>query len=427
MLALCARNASLAAYATWREDEVQIERSILTALLAATLAPAADWPEWRGPHRDGAMVMEPKSWPENLKLKWKLTVGEGHASPIEAGGSIFVFAREEGQEKALAMDPATGKERWKQQYPAPYKMNSAATSHGEGPKSTPVYWNGKLYTLGISGVRSSFDAETGKPLWRLEFSKQFKTTSPDFGTAMSPLVDGGMLVAHVGGSGSGALAAFDPNTGELKWSWTGDGPAYASPVAVEMGGVRQIVTQTQQNIVGVASSSGKLLWKIPFTTAYVQNIVTPLVYRDTLIFSGLEKGTMAVRLAHKGDEWSPEVVWHNKDVSMYMNSPVLSGDLIFGLSHKNKGQFFCLDARTGTTLWTGPPREGDNAAMLVSAGSLLALKNDGELLVAKPDGKSFDVIRRYAVANSPTWAHPLVLADGVVIKDLKTLARWSVE
>jgi len=80
---------------------------------------AADWPEWRGPHRDGVLVTEPKTWPEKLNFKWKVPVGEGHASPVEAGGSIFVFARQDGQETALAIDHATGKERWKQQYPAP--------------------------------------------------------------------------------------------------------------------------------------------------------------------------------------------------------------------------------------------------------------------------------------------------------------------
>jgi outer membrane protein assembly factor BamB len=388
---------------------------------------AADWTEWRGPHRDGVLIAEPKAWPEKLKQKWKVTVGEGHASPILAGGSIFDFARQEGQETVLSIDPATGTVRWRQQYPAPYKMNPAAAGHGEGPKSTLLYSNGKLYTLGISGILSSFDVETGKLRWRKEFSKQYKATAPDFGTAMSPIIDAGALIAHVGGPDSGALTAFDANTGDVKWSWNGDGPAYASPVIFEAGGVRQIVTQTQQNIVGVAASSGKLLWKIPFTTQYVQNIVTPLIYKDTLIFSGLDKGVMAVRLVRKGEDWSPETVWHNKDVSMYMNSPVLAGDLIFGFSHKNKGQLFCLNAQTGAMLWTGPPRQADNAAMLVSPSSLIVLKNDGEMLVAKPSGKSFELIRRYTVADSPTWAHPLVLADGVVIKDLKTLTRWSVE
>jgi outer membrane protein assembly factor BamB len=195
---------------------------------------------------------------------------------------------------------------------------------------------------------------------------------------------------------------------------------------VELAGVRQVVTQSHSNIVGVAVASGKLLWKIPFKTSYDQNIVTPVLYKDTLIFSGLDKGVFAVRLNHTGDAWSTQTVWQNKDVSMYMSSPVLAGDLLFGFSHLKKGQIFCLDARTGTTLWTGPPRAGDNAAMLASPTTLYALTPDAQLTIARPTTKGLGQIRSYEVADSPTWAHPVVLPDGLLIKDLKTLARWDV-
>jgi outer membrane protein assembly factor BamB len=252
---------------------------------------ASDWPEWRGPHRDGVVLEEPKAWPEKLNLKWKIEVGIGHSSPVMAAGSIYDFAREGDQETVLSIDPANGKVRWKQQYAAPYKMNPAAVSHGEGPKATPLYADGKLYTFGISGILSAFDAETGKPLWRLDTKG-----SPDFGTAMSPVFDGGMVIAHVGGTKVGALTAFDPANGAVKWTWNGDSPAYASPLVVELGGVRQVVTQSHSNIVGIAAASGKLLWKIPFSTEYDQNIVTPVLYKDTLIFSGIDKGVFAVRL-----------------------------------------------------------------------------------------------------------------------------------
>lgn len=112
---------------------------------------------------------------------------------------------------------------------------------------------------------------------------------------------------------------------------------------------------------------------------------------------------------------------------MYMNSPVLSGDLLFGFSHLKKGQIFAIDAASGKTLWTGPPRSGDNAAILASKSTLISLNNEGQLTIARVNGTSFEVIRQYTVADSPTWAHPLVLPDGVVIKDLKTLARWGVD
>ncbi|HLX45708.1 MAG TPA: PQQ-binding-like beta-propeller repeat protein [Bryobacteraceae bacterium] len=394
---------------------------LATCCLVISTMVAADWPEWRGPHRDGILTGEPKSWPEKLNLKWKTEVGIGHASPIFAGGSIYVFARQGEKETALAIDPANGKVRWQQQYPAPYKMHPAATAHGEGPKSTPLYSNGRLYTFGITESLSCFNAETGKLLWRKDSAQ-----SPDFGAAVSPILDNGLLIVHVGNTKTGALTAYDANTGNVKWTWDGDSPAYASPIVVELSGVRQVITQSRQNIIGVAAANGKLLWKIPFTTSYEQNIVTPVLYHDILIFSGLDKGVFAVRLSHSGDTWTPQTVWQTKDASMYMNSPVLIGDLLIGFSHLKRGQLFAVDPRTGAILWTGSPRSGDNAALLASASTLFSLNSEGQLLVARPSAKSLGEVRRYEVADSPTWAHPVVLEDGFLVKDLKTLARWSV-
>jgi outer membrane protein assembly factor BamB len=306
-------------------------------------------------------------------------------------------------------------------------MNPAAVSHGKGPKSTPVVDNNRLYTLGISGILSCYDAATGKQRWRREFSKTSKATSPLYGTAMSPIVDRGLLIAHVGGNDSGALTAFDADTGELRWSWSADGPGYASPITAEFGAVRQIVTQTQKYIVGLNVANGQLLWQIPFETEYVQNIVTPVVYKETLIFSGLDKGTFAIRVIKRGEKWETEQVWHNPDVSMYMNSPVVSGDYVFGLSHKRKGQFFCLDARTGQTLWTSNGREGDNAAMVVAGQFLFLLTDAAELLVARSGPKQLEVLKKYTVAESPTWAHTVLIGNRILIKDVSTLALLSLE
>jgi len=227
----------------------------------------------------------------------------------------------------------------------------------------------------------------------------------------------------VGGEKTGAITAFDPATGDMKWSWDGDSPAYASPVIFESRGVRQVITQSRQNIVGLDEATGKLLWKIPFTTAFEQNIVTPLVYKDTLIFSGIDKGVFAVRV----NQGSTQTLWQTKDASMYMNSPVLIGDLLIGFSHLKRGQIFCLDPRTGAVLWTGPPRGGDNAAMLASATTLFSLTSDAKLLIARPNVKGLNEVRHYDVADSPTWAHPIVVPDGFVIKDLKTLAHWGIQ
>ena len=398
-------------------------------LSALTVSQAEDWPQWRGPHRDGVVSAAAAAsvWPEHLKLRWKVTVGEGHSSPVLTGGKIFVFTRQQDKEVASSIDPESGKIVWQESYAAPYTMNPAAERHGPGPKSTPVIADGRLYTLGISGVLTCWDAASGAVRWRKEFSKQYRQTSPLFGTAMSPVVDRGLVIAHVGGHDDGALTAFDAGSGEVTWRWTGDGPAYASPIVVELGGVRQVVTETQNNIAAVSAASGKLLWEIPFTTEYVQNIPTPLLDHDLLIFSGLSKGIMGIRAAQNGGKWSAETVWHNTGLAIYMSSPVAGGGLVYGFSHYKKGEFFCADARTGTTRWTSPPRQGDNAAVLISGEHLILLKDDAELIIARATAKAFEPLRRYTVADSPTWAHPLVLKNGVVIKDATTLSLWTVD
>jgi outer membrane protein assembly factor BamB len=242
---------------------------------------------------------------------------------------------------------------------------------------------------------------------------------------MSPVVDGGRLIAHVGGSGQGALTAFDPATGNVLWAWKGDGPAYSSPVVADFSGVRQVVTFSESNLVGVSADKGELLWKLPFTTDYVQNAVTPIVHGDLVIYSGLEHPVKAVRVVRKNTGFAAEPVWENAEVASYMSTPVLAGGKLFGLSHHKKGQFFCLDAATGKTLWLSDGRQGENAALLAGGGALFALTNEGELVVANAGAPSFAALQRYPVAGSPTWAHPAILRDGVLVKDAETLAFFK--
>ncbi len=390
---------------------------------------AQDWPQWRGPGRDGVVssFTAPATWPQELKLQWKVDVGIGYSSPVVVEGKVYVLSRQGEREIISCVELASGRLRWQEGYPAPYTVNSAARSHGKAPKATPVVNDGKLFTLGISGILSSLDAETGALRWRKEFDDQFSETSPLYGAAMSAVVDNGTLIVHVGGHGEGALRAFDADTGEVKWSWEGDGPGYTSPIIVELGGTRQLVTQTQESMAGFAVDTGKLLWSIPFSTSYTQNIVTPVVYEGTLIFSGLGKGIMAIKPTRRGDEWTTPKVWENSDLSMYMSSPVVVGDLLFGLSQYKSGQFFCLDPRTGNLHWVSDGRQGENAAIL-SAGEVLFLLTEGaDLIVAKASGKGFEEIQTYSVANSPTYAHPVVLGSRMLIKDESTLALWALE
>jgi outer membrane protein assembly factor BamB len=158
-----------------------------------------------------------------------------------------------------------------------------------------VLADGRLFTLGITGVLSAWDAASGRQLWRKSFETAHRATAPAFGTAMSPVVDGNRLIAFVGGDGDGALTAFDVKTGAPLWAWKGDGPGYASPVIATWDGVRQVVTQSQNALVGVAADTGALLWKRELKTPYEQNSVTPIVSQALVIYSGLDAPLTAVR------------------------------------------------------------------------------------------------------------------------------------
>lgn len=406
-----------------------VAASVWIVVLFGAVASAQDWARWRGANGDGTVTgfAAPKAWPEQLKAKWKIAVGAGHASPVVSGKRVFQHARQGDNETVTAYDLDTGKQLWQDSYPVAYTMNPAATGHGKGPKSTPVLSNGKLYTLGITGVLSCYDAAAGKLKWRKEGFGIFGAKAPLFGTAASPIVDRGLLIASLGGNDRGGIIAFDAETGVEKWRWAGDGPGYATPIAVDLVGKRQIVTQSQQKIVGIWADNGGLLWEIPFTTEYVQNIVTPILYKDLLIFSGINKGVFAVRVGWRDNKWVTDTVWQNKEVSMYMNSPILSGNLLFGMSHRNKGQFFCVDAATGKTLWTGDPRQGENAAMVISGNTIFSLTNDANLIVTSAADKGATPLRKYTVADSQTWAHPAIVGNRVLIKDEQTLALWGIE
>jgi outer membrane protein assembly factor BamB len=398
-------------------------------LIAAAQKPGGDWPQWRGPNRDGSApaFREPKAWPERLQSIWKADVGIGYSNPVVAGDRVFIHARQGGNEVVEALDLATGKEVWKQNYPAPFKMHSAATSHGEGPKSTPAVANGRLFTLGIGGVLSAWDVKTGKRIWSKDFSKEYKETWPDFGHALSPLVEGNTVIAHVGGNKEGMLAAFDVATGAVKWKWSGDYPAYASPIVATFGGTRQIVTLTRTNAVGLDASNGTLLWKVPLTNQYFENIITPIVYEDLLILSATSDSAFAIRPKKGPSGWTTEEVWRNNDAEQYMSTPVLVGNYLYGMTHKKKGAFFCLDARTGKIQWSTAGREGDNASLVSAGNSVLILNPQGELLVIRANPAKFEELRKYQVADSATWSTPSIAGQQLLTRDTNHVALWRID
>ena len=392
------------------------------------VARAQDWPQWRGVNRDGeaGSFVVPSTWPDALTPQWTVDVGLGYASPLIVGNRVYVFARQGENEVLMALDAQTGDEIWRTAYAAPFRMNPATAPHREGPKSTPTFADGRIFTLGISGIVTAFDAESGQQIWQ----QPAWPVEPLYHTSMSPVVDGDLMILHVGGHDDGALTAFDVGTGDIRWTWTGDGPAYGSPMIVEFEGERQVVTFTQEHFVGVSATTGALLWQRPFTTRSITTSQTPNFFGDLVIQAGRGNGISAFRVIREGNAWTTEDVWHTDEVSVHMANPVVTDGVMFGLSHLNSGQYFGLDLTNGEVLWTSAPRQAAHASILRAGNTILSLEDDGELLVLEHNRSSFAPLKRYDVALSDEtemWTLPTLSGNRLLLKDIATLALWTVE
>jgi outer membrane protein assembly factor BamB len=403
---------------------------LLAALAASGRLPgqekaAVDWPQWRGPNRDGILggVRVPGKWPVSLKQQWQVRVGEGYSSPVVVGQRVYVFARQKDHEVVRCLDLASGKEQWKSKpYPAPFKAGPGAPGDVK-TRSTPTVARGRVFTLGVAGALCCWDARTGELLWRKD------TKAPIYGASVSALVDRGLCITQVG---KGGLTAFDATNGKVKWSYEDvvGGPAYGSPILVELAGQRQVVTVTQNHLLGVAAATGKLLWQVHVPRWDIQQCITPVLYRDLIIFAESGGPLRALRLEKGGRGITAKEVWKAKSHTRsgyHMSSPVLAGDWLFGFAGEKSGHLYCLEAKTGKTLWQSRGRLGSNASLLTAGSVWLALSSGGRLLVVKPNGTAYEVLARYRVAEGGTDAYPVFLGDRILIKDGTTLRSLRVE
>ena len=394
--------------------------------IAATIAVnAQDWPQWRGPGRDGAVAQftEPASWPAALTKRWQVEVGSGYSTPVVVGSRVYAFSREREDEVLRALDIETGKQLWRAAYPAAFTLNPAARGHGPGPKSTPTFAGGRLFTLGMTGVVVAFDAAEGRVLWQFPAPPE----QPMYHTAMSPVVDGNLMIVHVGGQGKGALTAFDVASGKVVWQWTGDGPAYGSPIVTTLAGTRQVITFTQENFVGVDRDTGALLWRRPYTTPATTTSQTPLIYKDMVIESGRDNGITAFRPTLTAGTWTTPNVWQTRAASVHLSDIVAVDGVAYGLSHLNRGQYFGLDLDSGKVLWTGEPRRAEHAAIARAGHTLFSLEDDGELVIMHASRTGFEPVKSYQVASSATWAQPAISGRRILVKDVNTLALWTID
>lgn len=394
--------------------------------LSATIQAAGDWPQWRGPARDGvAPSASPAEWPKAIARGWQVDVGEGYASPVAAGDRVYAFGRRDPDEIITAVNLKTGAIEWQQRYAAEFARNQYARQMAKGPHATPLVAGGRLFTLGVTGVLTAWDAAAGARLWMRDYSPLVDTSRLFCGTAGSPLLEAGALVVQVGSDvHGGRIIALDPATGRERWTWTGKGPGYASPVALTLDGVRQIVALTNSSVEGLDAATGASLWSFPFPDEWHENIVTPVWTGTHVVVSGPRQGTHALHVRRAGERFEASAAWTNRDVTMYMSTPVALEGVIYGHSSKRKGQLVALDASTGRLLWSTDGREGEAATVLAVGGHVVFLTNAGDLVVVRRSEDPREE-RRYGLEGGQVWAIPIWLPDGLIAREPSTLVRLS--
>ncbi|MBI3191426.1 MAG: PQQ-like beta-propeller repeat protein [Pedosphaera parvula] len=388
---------------------------------------AADWPQSRGPHRDGQPA-DPKhtlvALPKEPKVLWRLATGPGHAAPVIAGNRLFYLDQLEGKEVVHAVEVATGKELWRQ----PYDSNPAEYSgFGQGPRCAPLVEGDRVYLQSGRGEFRCLSVTDGKTRWRFNFEKDFgatwfgnKSSNPDaketatrrHGNTGSPVIDGDRIFVPVGDPNGATLVCFSKLTGQKLWQAGQDNAAYSSLMAGTLGGVRQAVHFTADALMGVDTANGKLLWRIPVKTGAKRHTVTPIVVGDSVCVSSHSVGMIKTKIVKDGGSIKAEQEWANPAVKTMLSTPVLVGDYLYGLgtTKKNNADFVCVDFKTGREVWNQPGAFADYASLIALGDKILALNSTGELSLLKANPQHFEELGRLQVCGK-TWSFP-AYADG---------------
>ncbi len=419
---LLALFVSLAGYQAWHRARSAVDPEALEHMRKEERAVAhggplgkpGDWPQWRGPRRDGVL---PKakietSWPpEGPRVVWEAPAGAGFSSPVVSQGRLFMLLRHDEYEVVLCLDAATGAERWRYSYPCSFRNEYG----GGGPRSTPTVDGNFVYTVGAAGLFHCLNATTGKVVWRRDLLREFEAPLPEWGVSFSPLVEGSLVFTMPGGPNGRALAAFDKYSGALVWKSLDDPAGYTSPVGMTCGGLRHIVYFTGTSVVGVAASDGRLLWRYPWTIGNRCNIATPIIHAGhVFVSSGYGKGCALLQVASEGGKFEAKRVYAHTQMRNHFSSSVRVGEHIYGFDEQ---ALTCLEFETGKVAWT-ERRAFGKGSVLAAGDVLVVLGENGELALVEATPTAFRRLASHRFSQRPQcWSAPALAQGKLYVRD----------
>jgi len=394
---------------------------LVVGVITASVSFAGDWPQFRGPNRDGVSSFEAlnKSWPASgPEVLWRSKSGEGFSGMSIADGKLYTMVGRSGGEHVVALDAKSGNELWSHRLDDLFKNR-----FGNGPRSTPTVDGGTVYAMSSKGKLSALDSGSGSPRWTLDLAAQYGAQVPTWGISSSPLIDGDRLLVEIGGRDGYSVAALDKASGGVIWHSGTDQPGYSSPLMVTVGGVRQVVFMTGTKLLGLNPENGEVLWEQTWRTSYDVNASIPVFTAPNKLFisTGYDTGAALYTLHARDGRVTLEEAWKSRGMKNQFQASIVRDGIIYGFDNAT---FKALDLATGKEKWK--MRGWGHGSLLYVDGHLIVLSDEGKLGLVRATPEGYEEIRSAQPLEGKSWTAPS-LAHGVLyVRNEKEIVAMKV-
>ncbi|MBI1346275.1 PQQ-binding-like beta-propeller repeat protein [bacterium] len=387
------------------------------------VATKGDWTAFRG--ADGVSVYQgppiPEDWSKHpLQLLWKRRIGPGWGSVVIVGSIGFTQEQRGHQEVVTAFQIDTGEPIW--EFAEEARFEEALS--GAGPRSTPLFQGGKLYSVGATGRLNCLEALTGEKVWGTSIVRGENIEVPQWGYACSPIIVGDVVIVLPGKPDGAAITAFDAKTGNPLWAAADGDHSYTSAQYATMCDIPQILAFTSVGLTGILPDSGKVLWKHEWSAGGYARCVQPYVQDDTIVIStyfGL--GIRKVKVTRDGETWKDEIVWDSKGFKPYFNDMVVVGKYAYGFDNTI---FACLDLATGQRQWKGGRYGCGQVLLLEKQRKLLVISEQGEAVLLDANSERHVELAKFQALDGKTWNHPVIAHGKLFVRNSEEMACYDV-
>jgi outer membrane protein assembly factor BamB len=401
-------------------EKRQAEPAIVLPVTELTVQPS-DWPGFRGPQRDGVVrgLTISSDWKASPRLLWRQRVGPGWSSMAVVGDRLFTQEQRDATEAVVCLDAATGREVWIHTDPTRFTDDQA----GPGPRATPTFAGGRLYTLGATGTLNCLDAITGERKWSHDLVAEMGAKLPIWGFSSSPLIVLGLVVVFAEGEGGKTLLAYDAHSGQLAWTADAGKAGYSSPQRMSVDGAEQILFLSMNGLVGVDAASGKVLWQHGLPTGGLFRPIQPHpLGNGGILFASESDGVALLEVKRDGENWVVSRKWASRALKPSFNDFVVHDGSIYGFDGNT---FCCVDAQTGRRRWKEGRYNHGQVLLLAESALLLVVSEEGEVILLKANPQDHQEIGRFKAIEGKTWNHPAIAQGRLYVRNGEEIACYQ--